>query len=331
MTTKDPWRHTRVIAAVVVVLATITACGSGDTPEVSTTTVLGDGSGGGGGGAGDNIDASPITQGIYVSLAADAPDGDVIRTQSHVLWEMATYPEIRRAVLAVLAAEPIPVLADVSGGPAGERVLVHGPLPDDLRRGVGKPCYPFHILFLEADGIVLVDVRPGVCGMDDTVLAFEFGADGVEIGDRRFIDGTPARSAAGTVAIDRPASRGYADGDTAEVVLEPVPEDEIALRTDGREWEPLRDFVCFDVTVRAGGGGSDGQVVPDVEIFQGGEPVPVPEPTDLFEPRVITQDAGTNVVWSFGPIDLDERQPDSITVTAAEGEIVSWDVSARHC
>jgi hypothetical protein len=326
-------------AAAVVALATIPACGSGDTSDRSTTTVVADECVGGGAEVRGwrrgrhNVPASPITQGIYVYAATDAPDGNVVTASKYDLEEMATYPQVRAKVVRALAAEPAAVLANVIGD--GD-VVVEGRLPDTINRGLCISCYPHDVLFLEVDGDVLVHVLPGVCGMEDSELGFEFGADGVEIADRRFILDPPDRSAPGTVAVDRPASRGYADGDTATVVLEPVPEDEIAPPTTTNlvEWPPLRPFVCFDVTVRAGGDRSSGaaaQVQPTVVISQGGEPIPVPEPTDLFEPRPTSQEVGSTALWSFGPTDLAEHQPDEITVTATEGEIASWDVSARHC
>jgi hypothetical protein len=273
--------------------------------------------------------------GLRFSVSDSAPRMVVLTFRDDYLDELLEDEPQRDALLVDAFRPPVDItrIGHVFGG--GRGASLDEVLPDNQTRNRDVDCTNRSFGAVDQRGDLLVVIAPGFCGMEYSQPAVEFGAVGVEIGDERFIDDPPGPAEAGTVAIDRRASRGFAPGAPVGVVLVPVPEEDIAPPPYGREWEPLREYVCFDVTVHAGAAGPEGRVVPDVVVSEAGERVVIAEPSGAaiynFPPRVIVQDAGSAVVWSFGPVDLDEHRPDEITVTAAEGEIVSWDVSARHC
>lgn len=271
--------------------------------------------------------------GFRLSVSDHAPPMVVIQYQSGGLERLLVDPQQRQGVLEHIGGSGQGGTRSVVFVSAQGEYVVVGPLPDNIPRPRDLDCTHLSEAAIDASGAVAISIAAGLCGMEHTQVAFEFGADGVEIADERFIDDPRSRAEQGTVAIDHPASRGYAPGAAVDVVVTSVPEEDIAPRADGREWPRLREFVCFDATIHAGAAaGAGGQVVPDVVVSERGERVPIAEPSSDYAPaRVITQDAGSAVVWSFGPIDLDDHQPDEITATASEGEIESWDVSARHC
>jgi hypothetical protein len=226
----------------------------------------------------------------------------------------------------------------------GQEYAIDGVLPQwPVHSGV-RDCFGRYLSVIDAAGEIVQVVAPGVCGVVATGVDVRWTGDGFDIGPSAFIDAPADRSAEGTVALDRPGQRHVLPGQPLTVDLTVLP-----------EAADMAASMCVDVTVRSGVGVLPDpvgptttlaatepdwkryalavipQVVPDIVLAEAGEPVPLPDPGLTTGPRELTQHENLAVTWSFGPIDLDEHQPDTVTVTAATGEIIDWGASVRHC